>query len=249
MAQPARLGVRQDVIHKDAAVCLSRMQQQMHITAPGRAQGSALVDGDGRVLGLAEEERYSHVKHAWDTLPGKAVAFCLRQGGITWRELDVVAVGWDLRLLRPWSDADTDELYAEIFGPGATGPHAPRLEFVEHHFAHACSAFYASGFPEAGVLIADGTGGSAATSIFSAGHGVGLTLRRHWPRKYSLGTMYEAATRLLGFGGLEAGKTMGLAPYGLSANTSYSRSGTRSAPARRPSRRSATCPPARRTRT
>ena len=176
---------------------------------------AALVDGSGSVLALAEEERYTHIKHAWDTLPRKAVAFCLRQGGITWREIDVVAVGWDLRLLRPWSDTDTDELYAEIFGPGATGHHAPRLEFVEHHLAHACSAFYASGFPAAGVLVADGTGESAATSIYSGRHGVGLTLRRRWPRKYSLGTMYEAATRLLGFGGLEAGKTMGLAPYGI----------------------------------
>jgi hypothetical protein len=36
----------------------------------------ALADWDGRVL--AEEERYSHVKHAWNTLPIEAVAFCLR---------------------------------------------------------------------------------------------------------------------------------------------------------------------------
>jgi len=176
---------------------------------------AALVDGDGRLFALAEEERYSRVKHAWNTLPREAVAFCLRTGGITWREVDVVAIGWDLRLMGPWSDADTGELYAEIFGPGAAGREAPRLEFVEHHLAHACSAFYASGFPEAGVLVADGTGESAATSIFAAQHGAGLTLRRRWPRKYSLGTMYEAATRLLGFGGLEAGKTMGLAPYGI----------------------------------
>jgi carbamoyltransferase len=64
------------------------------------------------------------------------------------------------------------------------------------------------------VIVADGTGESDATSIYTARHGAGLTLRRHWPRIHSLGTMYEAATRLLGFGGLEAGKTMGLAPYG-----------------------------------
>jgi carbamoyltransferase len=179
---------------------------------------AALVDGDGHVLALAEEERYSRVKHAWKTLPREAVACCLRAGGITWRDLDVVAVGWDLRLLGPWSAPDADELYAEIFGAGATGRDAPRLEFVEHHLAHACSAFYASGFTEAGVLVADGTGEYAATSIYSARHGTGLTQQRSWPRKYSLGTMYEAATRLLGFGGLEAGKTMGLAPYGIAGD-------------------------------
>ncbi len=179
---------------------------------------AALVDGDGRVLATAEEERYSRVKHAWNTLPREAVAFCLRTGGISWRDLDVVAIGWDLRLLRPWSDADTDELYAEVFGPGATGRNTPRLEFVEHHLAHACSAFYASGFAAAGVLVVDGTGESDSTSIYAARHGAGLTRRRSWPREYSLGTMYEAATRLLGFGGLEAGKTMGLAPYGTAGD-------------------------------
>jgi carbamoyltransferase len=176
---------------------------------------AALVAGDGTVLALAEEERYCRVKHAWGTLPRQAVACCLRAGSITWRDLDVVAVGWDLRLMRAWSDTDTGDLYAEIFGTGATGPDAPRLEFVEHHLAHACSAFYASGFTEAGVLVADGTGESDAMTIYAARRGAGLTRLRHWSREYSLGTMYEAATRLLGFGGLEAGKTMGLAPYGI----------------------------------
>jgi carbamoyltransferase len=178
---------------------------------------AALVDGDGTVAALAEEERYSRVKHAWGTLPRESVAFCLRSAGITWRDLDVVAIGWDLPQLGPWSDADKDELYAEIFGPGASGQGAPSLEFVEHHLAHACSAFYASGFAEAGVLVADGRGESGATSIYAARHGAGLTHLRHWPRVCSLGIMYEAAGHLLGFGGLEAGKTMGLAPYGVTS--------------------------------
>jgi predicted NodU family carbamoyl transferase len=77
--------------------------------------------------------------------------------------------------MRAWTDADTRELYAEIFGPAAAGQDAPRLEFVEHHLAHACSAFYASGFAEAGVLVADGTGESDAMSIYAARHGTGLT--------------------------------------------------------------------------
>ncbi len=176
---------------------------------------AALVDGTGRVVALAEEERFSRVKHAWDSLPRQAVAHCLERAGITWRELDAVAMGWDLRLLRPWATSDTEELYGQLFGPEAAGAAtAPPLEFVEHHLAHANSAFYASGFAQAGVLVVDGSGEHAATSIYEARHGEGLTLRAQWSRAYSLGSMYEAATQHIGFGELQAGKTMGLAPYG-----------------------------------
>jgi predicted NodU family carbamoyl transferase len=85
------------------------------------------------------------------------------------------------------------------------------------------------------VLVADGRGESGATSIYAARHGAGLTQLRHWPRVCSLGIMYEAAGHLLGFGGLEAGKTMGLAP-------------TASPPARTATNCSSTFPPTRPTR-
>ena len=54
---------------------------------------AALVDGAGTVHALAEEERYTRVKHVWNTLPHGAVAFCLTSVSITSREIDVVAVG------------------------------------------------------------------------------------------------------------------------------------------------------------
>ena len=176
---------------------------------------AALVDGAGGIWALCEEERLTRNKHAWDSLPTNAVKSCLGSAGISWRDLDVVAVGWDLRRIQRWTAGDSHELYGRLFGSEAAHADRPELVFVEHHLAHALSAFYASGFEAAGVLVVDGSGELEAMSIYSAGSTTGLTLRRRWPRAFSLGTMYEAATRTIGLGYLNEGKTMGLAPYGM----------------------------------
>jgi carbamoyltransferase len=174
---------------------------------------AALVDGTGQVWACAEEERYTRVKHAWETYPIRAVRSCLRAAGITWRDLDVLAIGFDLPRAGVWHDQSRHELFAALFGAEAAGAVRPELVFVEHHLAHAISTFHASGFDRAGVLVVDGAGELEATSIYAADRD-GCTLKHRWSRSYSLGAMYEAATRLLGFGYLDAGKTMGLAPYG-----------------------------------
>jgi carbamoyltransferase len=174
---------------------------------------AALVDGEGRIHALAEEERFTRVKHAWGTWPARSAAFCLRTAGITWRDLDVVAMGWDMPGMEPWGDGDRAALFEALFGPEAAGAPSPELVFVPHHLAHAFSTFHASGFERAGVLVVDGSGEQDAMSVYTADHAAGIALKRRWPRAYSLGSLYEAATRLLGFGALDAGKTMGLAPY------------------------------------
>ncbi|GIH19635.1 carbamoyltransferase C-terminal domain-containing protein [Rugosimonospora africana] len=174
---------------------------------------AALVDGTGRVHALAEEERFTRVKHAWNSYPTEATSFCLQQAGIGWRDLTAVAIGWDLPQLIPWGDDDRERLYTALFGAEAAGGRGPELVFVPHHLAHARSAFHASGFEAAGVLVVDGAGERESISVYAA-DGSGLIARRQWPRAFSLGAMYEAGTRLIGLGNLNAGKTMGLASYG-----------------------------------
>jgi carbamoyltransferase len=175
---------------------------------------AAVVDQHGRICAFAEEERFTRVKHAWNTLPVRATEGCLRAVGITWRDLDAVAVGWDLPRMQPWTHADRDVLLAALFGPVAVRAKRPELVFVGHHLAHAVSSFHASGFERAGVLVVDGTGEVGAISIFTASRASGLRLERSWPRQCSLGTMYSAVTRTIGLDYLGEGKTMGLAPYG-----------------------------------
>jgi carbamoyltransferase len=88
------------------------------------------------------------------------------------------------------------------------------LHAVEHHRAHAASAFLVSAFDEAAVLTLDGFGDYAST-LLGYGHGnrVGVLDRVLFP--HSLGIFYTALTQWLGFPNYgDEGKVMGLAPYG-----------------------------------
>ena len=176
---------------------------------------AALVDHDGRVWAYVEEERLTRIKHAWNTFPIRASASCLAAAGISWEDLDVVAVGWDLPHYRRWyyPARDRERLLRELFRATVGDRSKPEVLFIEHHLAHASSAFYASGFEQAGVLVADGSGEFYSTSIYSMSRSAEPRSLRHWPRGFSLGALYEAATRTIGFGELESGKTMGLASY------------------------------------
>jgi carbamoyltransferase len=98
-------------------------------------------------------------------------------------------------------------------GAGLAG-RVPRIEFFDHHLAHAASTYYASGFDEAAILIMDGSGEERSTSFF---HGKGLEIHDEGAIALpdSLGWFYAAITGYLGFTPYEEeGFTMGLAPFG-----------------------------------
>jgi carbamoyltransferase len=88
-----------------------------------------------------------------------------------------------------------------------------RLHAVPHHTAHAASALYGCGFPEATILVADGQGESDTVSIFSAdADGMRLVGSSAYP--FSLGLFYLACTQHLGFSLGDEYKVMGMAAYG-----------------------------------
>ncbi|HWP35253.1 MAG TPA: carbamoyltransferase C-terminal domain-containing protein [Thermodesulfobacteriota bacterium] len=89
-----------------------------------------------------------------------------------------------------------------------------RWHFVEHHLAHAASAFLASPFDEAAVLTLDGRG-ERATTTYSVGAGTELHRLGQVDLPHSLGLLYERVTEHLGF--LHASdeyKVMALAAFG-----------------------------------
>jgi carbamoyltransferase len=99
----------------------------------------------------------------------------------------------------------------------------PNVEFIvpEHHYSHACQAFLPSPFEEAAILVVDGqgvplarTGGDQLSGCLAYGKGTSIDILRDLPVKNSLGGMYAAFTKKIGFETNEEGKTMGLAPYG-----------------------------------
>lgn len=177
-----------------------------------------LVDGDGRVVAFAENERFSRTKHAIRESPLPAMEYCLSVAGITRNDIDVVAVGLDLPiaftwLKAPWTFDQPRDLLERQLG-WTSKDRTPDVVFCSHHRCHAACAFYASGFSEATVLVVDGQGEDEATSIHTARYGEPIVRRERWPTPASIGFMYEGACQAIGLDFLEAGKTMGLASYG-----------------------------------
>lgn len=92
----------------------------------------------------------------------------------------------------------------------------PAIDFVPHHVAHACQAYYQSPFNDAAVLVADGSGEENTISAFEMRDG---KMRKvfGYDVPCSLGWFYGGFTAYLGFrANRDEGKMMGLAAYGES---------------------------------
>ena len=132
---------------------------------------------DGMLAAAAEEERFSRVKHDFG-FPHLAIDFCLRQAGITGRDLDYV-VFYEKPFLKferimlsvlqgfpqTWTvfrEAMISWLTEKLWIKGAllTKLDIPdeKLLFVEHHLSHAASAFFCYPYDEAAILTVDGVG-------------------------------------------------------------------------------------------
>ncbi|HKO24866.1 MAG TPA: carbamoyltransferase N-terminal domain-containing protein, partial [Chloroflexota bacterium] len=97
-------------------------------------------------------------------------------------------------------------------GARPDGPY--RWHFVEHHVAHAASAFLASPFDHAAVLTLDGRG-EKATTTYHMGSGNRLERLGQVNFPHSLGLLYEQVTGYLGFlHSADEYKVMALASFG-----------------------------------
>ncbi|MFI7356170.1 carbamoyltransferase [Streptomyces avidinii] len=177
---------------------------------------SACLVIDGRIVAFAEEERFSRRKHHRDSRScAVAAAYCLAEAGITLEEVDEIAIAFNPTWPTP-SDTCTDaELIAELLDPALFGHHRPRqVTVIEHHLAHAASAFHPSGFDEAAVLVVDGSGDGVSATL-AHGTASGCKVLRQFPFSQSLGWFYETVAEHLGLGDwTSSGKLMGLAGYG-----------------------------------
>jgi carbamoyltransferase len=111
--------------------------------------------------------------------------------------------------LSMWHQESGAAPYRRIFGGGKA-----RFRYVDHHLAHALSAYAYSGFDDAAVVVMDGRGAWEATSIWHGRAGrIEHVLTLNWPD--SLGLFYAQFTGFLGFvPNSDEWKVMGLAPYG-----------------------------------
>ena len=133
------------------------------------------------------------------------------------KNLGVAGDGSSMRILAEIADQKPDAIRRRTIlalrEEGLSG-RVPEFVFVDHHLAHAASAFYASGFEDASVLVIDGSGEDRSTSFYE-GRGLDIKDRGSVELPDSLGWFYAAVTSFLGFRAYEEeGFTMGLAPYG-----------------------------------
>lgn len=172
---------------------------------------SLLVDGKLEIA--IEEERLIGMRHAYDRIPHESIKMVLDNRNITVKDIDKVAIGWDYPTLWNMMGREfisKEEMSKELFG---TEEYANKITYIEHHIAHANSAFYPSGFEKSLVLVIDGQGEYIATSIF-LGDRQEKKITKLYETPISLGYFYSAITEHIGFFSGQEGKTMGLASYG-----------------------------------
>ena len=98
---------------------------------------------------------------------------------------------------------------------GASLPADVKIVPVEHHLAHASSAYYFSGMSSALALTVDGSGERDSTVVWRAKGGEFEKVLAMPTWNSSIGLFYEAMSSRIGYDALEGpGKLMGLAPYG-----------------------------------
>lgn len=182
---------------------------------------------DGELVGAAQEERFTRRKND-PTIPRAAFRYCLAEAGLTITDIDCIAYYenprkklerqlWmglpDIVPLRGTAlfqlDAQRPEYeIRELLG------YEGRMEYFEHHPAHAASSYFFSGFDEAAVLTVDAVG-EWATTTYGHGNGSSLNIFEEVNFPDSLGLLYSTITAYLGFEVNEGEyKVMGLAPYG-----------------------------------
>lgn len=179
---------------------------------------SACLVIDGRIIAFAEEERFTRKRYSYDSLPSMSVAYCLQEAKIGPEDIDYVVYGWNLpktyklrRGVFPFTDK---QILGQLF-PSNLYKYTklPKLEFMDHHLAHAASSYRASGLNEASILVLDGQG-EGASGTLAYGKDEKIEILSKIPISFSLGYMMEAACKYLGLRTSDAGKLMGLAGHG-----------------------------------
>lgn len=200
-------------------------------------ESAACLLRDGELVFACAEERITRRKQD-ASFPVEAIQAALDFAGITPADIDHVAIGWprprstylhNLKLLLtgkwPWSSQRWEKLLVgwtkamrhrggELDYRRRFGSPRNRIHFINHHLAHALSAYLMSDFDESALLVIDGRGAKEATTLWQARESdVRLVQQYQYPD--SLGVFYAGMTEMLGFQPLsDEWKVMGLAAYG-----------------------------------
>ena len=200
---------------------------------------AATLIKDGKIIAAAQEERFSRKKHD-ARYPSHAIDYVLKEGKCKLSEINHI-VFFEKPFLKFERLLETylafapsgfrsfsmsmpiwlrEKLFQKNFIFDQLKKHdknfkdIKKINFCEHHYSHAASAFYPSPFKEAVVLTLDGVGEWATTTV-AVGKNNELKIIKEIHFPHSIGLLYSAFTYYLGFK-VNSGeyKVMGLAPYG-----------------------------------
>ena len=145
---------------------------------------------DGRLMAAVEESKLTRLARAPSgRLPEESIALCLELAGVEPRQVDCVA------LVRPLPGLEESGLHLSL----RTRFPNSRITVIDHHQAHAASAFYPSPFADATVLSLDRRGDFRCGARWQAAGGRFAKLEKELYAPDSLGELYGRVTELLGF--------------------------------------------------
>lgn len=200
----------------------------------GFHDAAAALIVDGAVVAACQQERHSRIKND-AAFPAMAVEACLERADL--RPADLSAIGYyETPLLKfdrivrttiSGFPALGDEFSATVARwwregrfdikrdvAARLGVAAEKVHCMEHHLAHAASAFFQSPFERAAILTIDGVG-EYETATISLGEGTRIRRLSSVSLPHSLGLFYSAFTAFLGFQVNEGEyKVMGMAAFG-----------------------------------
>jgi carbamoyltransferase len=200
---------------------------------------AAAIIVDGEIIGAVQEERFTRKKHDAN-YPKNAINYVLKEAGLKLNDIDHIVfyekpflkferlletyVGFSPSGFKSFSMSmplwlseklfQKKMLFEALKEQDNNFNDIKKINFSEHHFSHAASAFFSSPYEEAIILTLDGVGEWATTTVsVGKNNKINILKEIHFP--HSLGLLYSAFTYFLGFK-VNSGeyKVMGLAPYG-----------------------------------
>ncbi|MGH9676035.1 MAG: carbamoyltransferase N-terminal domain-containing protein, partial [Candidatus Acidiferrum sp.] len=185
---------------------------------------AAVLLVDGKLVAAAAEERFSRKKHTGD-FPVNAIRYCLAEAGIQLEDVHELAHGFDYAPYEMLFSLDpiSTRLYREVYSREkllscvrrdlGDFP-AERVLSVDHHLAHAASAYFTAGWEHCLTIVIDGMGETNGATVYDA-RGGKLKVLHQVSASDSIGILYSLVTLQLGFDfNSDEYKIMGLAPYG-----------------------------------
>ena len=171
----------------------------------GHDAGAVLIK-DGEIYAV-NEERLNRIKH-YRGFPKLSILKVLEMGNVTPDEVEIIAIAGIFR--KRSRLLELEENLKKIFGKDFKR----KVLYIEHHLAHAASAYLTSGWREALALSIDAAGDGLSSSIYICRDGEMIRIAQSTYLD-SLGDFYASVTELLGFKPMRhEGKVMSLAAYG-----------------------------------